>query len=99
VLQKAVRISPSFDQAHALLGKLYLDLGKSAVGIKELEAALQIKPDNRVAIYQLMLAYQAAGREGDAARMQARLKDTIEKERQDDLRRSRIRLMRVPDGR
>jgi tetratricopeptide (TPR) repeat protein len=98
-LEKAVAISPQFDQAHALLGKLYADTGKTALAVKELEAALQIKPDNRVAIYQLMLAYESAGREGDAARMQERLKGTIEKERQDDLRRSRVRLMKVPEER
>jgi cytochrome c-type biogenesis protein CcmH/NrfG len=98
-LEKAVRISPQFDQAHALLGKLYRDLGKSALALKELEVALQIKPDNRVAIYHLMLVFQAAGREDDARRMQDRLKATIEKERQDDLRRSRVRLMKLPDER
>ena len=65
--------------------------GKHVLAVKELEAALQIKPGNRVAIYQLMLAYGAAGREADAARMQEQMKAAIEKERQDDLRRSRVR--------
>jgi tetratricopeptide (TPR) repeat protein len=98
-LHTAIQISPQFDQARALLGKLYLDLGESAVAIRELEAALRIKPDNRVGIYQLMLAYEAAGRDTDSARMQERLRDVIEKERQDDLRRSRIRLIKIPDER
>jgi tetratricopeptide (TPR) repeat protein len=96
-LQKAVQLSPQFDQARALLGKLYFDSGKNALAVKELEAALQTKPDNRVAIYQLMLAYGAAGREADAARMQEQMKAAIEKERQDDLRRSRVRLLKVPE--
>jgi cytochrome c-type biogenesis protein CcmH/NrfG len=65
-LQKAVQLSPQFDQARALLGKLYFDSGKHALAVKELEAALQIKPGNRVAIYQLMLAYGAAGVRADA---------------------------------
>jgi len=98
-LHRAIQISPQFDQARALLGKLYLDLGESAVAIRELEAALRIKPDNRVGIYQLMLAYEAAGRDTDSARMQERLRDIIEKERQDDLRRSQIRLIKIPDER
>jgi tetratricopeptide (TPR) repeat protein len=98
-LEKLVRVAPQMDQGHALLGKLYLDQSKRAAAIREFETALQIKPDNRVAIYQLMLAYEASGREADAARMQERLKGTIEKEREDDLRRSRVRLMKLPDAR
>jgi tetratricopeptide (TPR) repeat protein len=98
-LEKVVRLSPQFDQARALLGKLYLEQNRRAPAIRELEAALQIKPDNRVAIYQLMLAYEASGRDADATRMQERLKGTMEKERQDDLRRSRVRLMKIPESR
>jgi tetratricopeptide (TPR) repeat protein len=96
-LQKAVQLSPQFDQARALLGKLYFDSGKNALAVKELEAALQIKPGNRAAIYQLMLAYGALGREADAARMQEQMRAALEKERQDDLRRSRVRLLKIPE--
>ncbi len=95
-LERAVQIDPKFDQAWALLGKVSLDLGKHPLAIKELETALKLKSDNRVAIYQLMLAYEAAGRSQDATRMQERLKGTIEKEREEDLQRNRIRLMKTP---
>src|SRR6185312_15500995 len=48
-LEKAVRIDPQFDQARALLGKMYLTLGKTALAVRELEAALASQPANRVA--------------------------------------------------
>jgi tetratricopeptide (TPR) repeat protein len=96
-LERSVRIEPKFDQARALLGKLYLDQKKYDPAIKELEAALNLRPANRVAMYQLMLAYQAAGRSRDAARIQEQLKATMEKERQEELQRNKIRLMKVPE--
>ena len=94
-----MRLDPQSDPARALLGRVYFTIRKTGLAIQELEAALKIKPDNRVAIYQLMLAYQAAGRDADAARMQDKLRAAMEKERQEDLQRSRIRLLKKPDER
>jgi tetratricopeptide (TPR) repeat protein len=98
-LERAIQTDPKFDQAWALLGKLHRDLGKNSLAIKDLETALKLKPDNRVAIYQLMLAYEAAGRGQDATRMQERLKGTLEKDREADFQRNRIRLMKTPEER
>jgi tetratricopeptide (TPR) repeat protein len=98
-LEKSVGLDAQSDQAHALLGKVYQELGKTAPAIRELETARRLNSANRVALYQLMLAYGTAGREQDAAALQEQLKGMIEKEREQDLQRSRIRLMKVPDAR
>lgn len=95
-LEKCVRIAPRFDQGHGLLGKVYSQLNKTQLAIKELETALKLQPDNRVAIYQLMLAYETTGRDKDAATMQERLRATIEKERKEENEKNKIRLLKNP---
>ena len=96
-LEKAVKLEPKFDQALALLGKLYLDLKMYDPALRELELALKLRPDNRVAMYQLMLAYAAAGRNEDSARTRELLQSTLDREREEEMRRNQIRLTKAPD--
>jgi cytochrome c-type biogenesis protein CcmH/NrfG len=97
VLERSVRADPQSSAARALLGKIYFTQGKRDQAIRELETALKLQPDNRTAMYQLMLSYQAADRVADAKRLQERMKQAMQDERDQDLQRSRIRLTKTPE--
>jgi tetratricopeptide (TPR) repeat protein len=96
-LGECTRVDPSFAPARALLGKLHLQRGERDAAIRELEAALSAAPDNRVAVYQLIRAYNAAGRNEDGRRMNEKIRDLLEKERQAEAETRRFRLLKMPE--
>jgi tetratricopeptide (TPR) repeat protein len=96
-LEECARSDPRFAAARALLGKIYLQRGERDAAIRELEAALSVAPDNRIAAYQLIRAYNAAGRSEDARRMNEKIRDLLEKERREEAEKGRFRLLKMPE--
>jgi len=91
-LQRAIRAKPDFARAHAALGTLYLRQGDAGRAAQELETALRLDPDSRVALSQLMTAWRKMGREQEATAVANRLRLQYEKDLQVDSLRQRIRI-------
>jgi cytochrome c-type biogenesis protein CcmH/NrfG len=73
--RQAIKLDPKRASAHMLAGEALLAKSDAADGIKELETARDIDPDEVRAHWDLLRAYVAAGRTDDANRE----KQTIEK--------------------
>jgi len=69
--QQAVKIGPRLPFAHYLLGLLYLDTGKAAEALPELQIAQKAFPKEAQVYFALGNAYAKLGRKADAARMRA----------------------------
>jgi DNA-binding SARP family transcriptional activator len=80
-----------------LLGKLYLSRDDTANAVRLLERAVELDPSDRTAAYQLMLAYNRSGRREKGAAMQRRVRDLIQQEREKEIERNRVRLIKAPD--
>lgn len=80
MVRESVRLNPAFAASRALLGKLLLARNDTAGAIRELDEALQLRPDYTPAAMHLAQAYQRAGRREDAARAFANLKELKRKE-------------------
>jgi tetratricopeptide (TPR) repeat protein len=68
-LQHAIALDPAFDKAYYYLGRAYVDMGKDADGITNLERAGKAPNDetlNTLAWYQLARVYKRAHRVDDA---------------------------------
>jgi protein O-GlcNAc transferase len=64
--QNVVRLAPSAEQGHSALGAVLVRLGRTSEGIRELEKALAMKPDDGSAQLNLALAYQQSGQAAKA---------------------------------
>ena len=95
--RRAVEARPQFAKAHAALGKLYLRSGNAAAAAEKLAAAVRMDPGDRLALNQLVMAYRQLGRTADAAEAAAQLKDVLDRERNEEVARNRMRLVRGTD--
>ena len=66
---------------------------------KALEQGLELDPEDRTAAYQLMTTYRRMGRAADSARMQARVRELLDKEKQKEAETGQYRLVAAPAGR
>jgi tetratricopeptide (TPR) repeat protein len=80
LLKKAIGLDPNFAASFALLGKLLLQDGRALESARELERAIQLRPDYRPAHLYLANAYKKLGREADAAREFQLVRELNEKE-------------------
>ncbi|MGH9633090.1 MAG: tetratricopeptide repeat protein, partial [Bryobacteraceae bacterium] len=98
-LQKAVALKPTLVNAKVSLGKLLLKSGDTEAAHSLLKSALRTEPENRSALYQLALALRKSGRTKESADLLARLKAFVQKERQEELDKNRVRLVKAPPPR
>ncbi len=82
LLGAALMRNPNFAAAHALLGRLQLERGNVAAAIELLEKAVRLRAHYPPALLNLAQAYRRAGREADAERAYAALREANERERQ-----------------
>ena len=78
------------------LGKLHLRAKRVEEAIKVLEEAVGIAPDNRQAVYNLMIAYRRSGRADEAASLARRVRAALEQSKDEEVRRNRLKLVRKP---
>ena len=74
-LERATKLKPDSWAANFYLGKAKLRLEKPAEAVPLLQRAVALNPDEASAYYQLGLALQACGRETEARRALARVRD------------------------
>ncbi len=92
--EKAVALNPNYAPAHAELGKILLRQGDEARGIAELEKSLSQDPQERTAAYQLAQAYRKKGEQERASELMARVRDLTTNERDQDLKKSMVLIVR-----
>ena len=56
--QKVVQLAPEIPEGHSALGSVLLQLGQPALAVPELERALAMKADDRIAQMNLAVAYE-----------------------------------------
>jgi tetratricopeptide (TPR) repeat protein len=98
-LRRAVELAPDFAEAHAELGKLCLKIGESARAVTHLRRAIALAPSDRTATYSLLLALRQAGLEDETPAVAGRLRELMAQEREDEVRRNRLRLLKADDKR
>lgn len=64
--ENAIRIDPSYAEAHVKLGIVYSRIGKDVISIEHLTRAIMIKPNSAEAHYNLGLVYSSLGRRREA---------------------------------
>jgi tetratricopeptide (TPR) repeat protein len=79
---ESLRRKPDFAASHALLGKLLLREGELEAAVRSFEQAIRYRPDLTQAHLQLAQAYKKLGRDADAAREFAVVRELKDKEAQ-----------------
>ena len=97
-LRRAVDLAPDFGEAHAELGRLCLKIGESGRAVTHLGRAIALTPTDRTATYSLLLALRQAGLEDEIPAVAARLRELMAQERDDEVRRNRLRLLKADDS-
>jgi tetratricopeptide (TPR) repeat protein len=69
--QRAVQLAPESAEGHYLLGRAWLELGKTVDSVKELETARGLAPNSPDLRFALARAYAKAGRPDEAAQERA----------------------------
>lgn len=93
-LREVLRSEPGNPAAHGLLGKVLVSLGDHQQAVPEFARAIELDPEDRTSTYQLMLLYRQFGKNGEAARLAARVKELADKESQAEAAESRFQIVR-----
>jgi tetratricopeptide (TPR) repeat protein len=92
-------IPPGRDaRVHTLRAKIHTQRNQPKRAAAALEAALAIEPDDRTAVYQLMVLYTRLGRTAQAAKLKERLKEMLDTEKRNELEAGRYRIVAAPAG-
>jgi tetratricopeptide (TPR) repeat protein len=93
LLINAVRLQPDMVKAHAALGKLLLKSGDAEAAMRELKAALEKDPNDRVALNQYVLALTKLQRTAEAKAAAEHLRQVLSEDRRAEVRKNRIRIV------
>ena len=80
------------------LGKLFLMAKQPELAIEFLEQAVRLAPDDRQAIYNLMIALRRAGRSEDASALAVKVREQLSDSKGEEIRRNRLRIIRTEEG-
>ena len=98
-LERAVAADPSFVWAWVELGKLFMKTNRIEEAVPVLERAVRNGPDNRQAVYQLMLALRRAGRLDETRSLAQKLRTMVVRDQREETQQARFQLVReVPPG-
>ena len=93
-LDRAVRSDPSLTAAWVELGKLLIKTDRLAKAISALERAVELAPDDRQALYQLMLAARKAGQVERTRNLAERLRSLMVRDQREETQQARYQLAR-----
>lgn len=96
LLAVVIAREPSNVAARNLLGKTLAQDGATQQALLQLEAALKLDPSHRATVYQLMTIYKKQGRQADASRMGAKLRELLAKEKAEELEAQEYQLSLTP---
>jgi protein O-GlcNAc transferase len=74
--EAVTHLAPSVEQGHSALGAVLVREGQWAMGVRELEKALSLKPDDTAAQMNLAMAYAETGAAAQAVPIFARLESS-----------------------
>src|SRR5205085_103998 len=80
--RQSLRLKPDFAASHALLGKILLRRGELESAVRSFEQAIRYRPGLTQAHLRLAQAYQKMGRDADAAREFAIVRELNKQEAQ-----------------
>lgn len=93
--RRAVQLKPNFPLAHDLLGRLYLEEGKTQEAILQSRLAFQQDPEDQTALYHLILALRKGGNREEVAQLAKRLAALREQARAKEAAEHRYALVEV----
>lgn len=96
LLAAVIAREPSNVAARSLLGKTLAQDGATPQALMHLDAALKLDPSHRATVYQLMTIYKKQGRQADASRMGAKLRELLAKEQAEELEAQDYQLSLAP---
>ncbi len=96
LLAGVIAREPSNVEARSLLGKTLAQDGATKAAVLQLEAAFKLDPAHRATVYQLMTIYRKQGRQSDASRMGAKLRELLAKEKAEELAAQEYQLSLAP---
>jgi len=76
-----LQLDPNYAEAHNNLGAIYLNEGELVAAIREIEAAVRLKPGLASAHYSLFLAYE---QKGDLKKAASHLREYVDLSGDDD---------------
>ena len=95
LLQKVIASKPAMAKAHSALGKLLLEAGDAQGAAKELKAALDLDPNDRVALNQYTLALRRLDRREEANRVAQKLRAVLDADRRAEVEKNKVKLVRL----
>lgn len=84
-------------RVYTLRAKIFLQRNDLPRAAKSLESALALDPNDRTAAYQLMTTYRKLGRAAEAARLQTRVRELLEAEKQSESDAGQYRIVAAPE--
>ena len=93
-LQRAIEADPAYTAAWVELGKLHLKTGAMDDAVSALERAVDQAPDERQAVYQLMLVLRKAGRPEEARALGKKVRTMLRRDQEEETKRTRFRLVK-----
>jgi len=94
-LLRSIKGKPDFAKAHAQLSKLYLLAGDTAKALEESELAVQLAPEDRMAVYSLVRALKESGRNEEAKPLLLKLREIDAWELKEEADKNRVKLVRA----
>jgi len=94
-LLRSIKNKPDFAKAHAQLGKLHLLAGNTSKALEESELAVKLAPDDRMAVYSLVRALKASGRNEEARPLVSKLREIDARELKEEGDKNRVKLVRA----
>jgi tetratricopeptide (TPR) repeat protein len=94
-LLRSIMGKPDFAMAHAQLSKLYLLAGDTAKALEESELAVQLAPEDRMAVYSLVRALKESGRNEEAKPLLLKLREIDARELKEEADKNRVKLVRA----
>lgn len=94
-LLRSIKGKPDFAKAHAQLSKLYLLAGDTAKALKESELAVQLAPEDRMAVYSLVRALKESGRNEEAKPLLLKLREIDARDLKEEADKNRVKLVRA----
>jgi tetratricopeptide (TPR) repeat protein len=98
LLRKTIKLDPKLAKAHAALGKLLLQQNQPQAAAAELKRALELDPQDRVALNQYILVMKRLNRLDEANAAAQHLRDVLAQDRLAEVRRNRVRLIQPSDS-